>query len=107
MNEPNLHPDEARLRALLRETRTSPALPPRFEENVWRKIESASARERSATVPWLDAVVGWLLRPRLAFAVAAVLLVAGAGLGWNQGQETARDAAQARYVATVAPDVLH
>jgi hypothetical protein len=106
MNEPNLHPDETRLRALLREARTAPALPPRFGENVWRKIESASAPERSTAAPWLDVLAGWLMRPRLAFAVAAVLLLAGGGLGWNQGQQLARHEAQARYVAAVAPGVL-
>jgi hypothetical protein len=46
------------------------------------------------------------MRPRLAFAVAAVLLLAGGGLGWNQGQQLARHEAQARYVAAVAPGVL-
>ena len=106
MNKPNLPPDEARLSALLREARPASGLPPRFEENVWRKIERASAPERSATAPWLDALAGRLMRPRLAFAVAAVLLVAGSGLGWNKGQELARHEAQARYVAAVAPGVL-
>ena len=106
MNEPNLPPEDARLRALLRASRGAPDLPPRFQENVWRRIENAGAHEVPIATPWLDALAGWLMRPRLAFAVAAVLLLAGGGLGWNQGQQLARHEAQARYVAAVAPGVL-
>ena len=107
MNKPHLKTEEARLGAVLREARTTPSLPPRFQENVWRRIESAEARH----IPvgdrnWLDAVVGWLLRPRLALAVAAVLVLTGVGLGWSQGKQLARHDAQARYLAAVAPNSL-
>ncbi len=107
MNKQNLNPDEARLGALLCKARTTPSLPPSFHDNVWRRIESAEAR----TVPagdsnWLDALVGWLLRPRLAFAVATLLVLTGVGLGWSRGEQLARHDAQARYLAVVAPNSL-
>jgi hypothetical protein len=107
MNKPHLKTEEARLGAVLREARATPSLPPCFQENVWRRIEFTEARH----VPvgdrnWLDAVVGWLLRPRLALAVAAVLMLTGVGLGWSQGKQLARHDAQARYLAAVAPNLL-
>jgi len=103
----NLEPDQGRLGALLRESRAVPPMPPRFQENVWRRIESAAARH----VPvgdgnWFDAVATWLLRPRLAFAVAAVLMFAGIGFGWRSGEHLARQDAQSRYLAVVAPNSL-
>ena len=107
MNKPHLNPEEARLGALLRETRATPSLPPRFQENVWRRIESAEARTVSAgDRNWLDALVGWRLRPRLAIAVVAVLVLTGVGLGWTKGEQLARRDAQARYLAAVAPNSL-
>lgn len=85
-----------------------PALPPRFQENVWQRIQRAdqpaAARVRFS---WLETLATWILRPQLAFAVAAVLVVMGVGLGWNSGEQLARNEAQARYLATVAPNSLH
>lgn len=104
MKPNNLEPDDARLGALLRESRPSPSLPPRFQENVWRRIEQADAK---SAANWLDRLAGWLLRPRLAVAVAAVLVVTGLGLGWANGERLARNDAQARYLAAVAPNALH
>lgn len=107
MKPTHLKPDDARLGALLSESRTSPSLPPRFQENVWRRIESAEARNISLNDGnWLDAMVSWIFRPRLAFAVVAVLVLAGVGLGWNQGAQLARHDAQARYLAAIAPNSL-
>ena len=104
MKSNNLEPDDARLGTLLRESRPSPSLPPRFQENVWRRIEKADAK---SAANWLDALAGWLMRPRLAFAVAAVLVLTGLGLGWNNGERLARNDAQARYLSAVAPNALH
>ena len=106
MKSNNSEPDDARLGALLREARTTPTLQPRFQENVWRRIERG---EESQTTPvgWLDALATWILRPQLAFALAAVLMLMGVGLGWNSGERIARSEAQARYVAAVAPNALH
>jgi hypothetical protein len=107
MDKPNLNPDDAKLAALLRESRAAPSLPPRFQENVWRRIERANATERPAVgATWLDSLAVWILRPRLAFAFATVLLLTGLSLGWSQGQKLAQDDAQARYVAAVAPNLL-
>jgi hypothetical protein len=107
MNKENINPNEARLGALLRESRVSPALPPRFQEGVWRRIEEAAAPVKAVGgITWLDALAALVLRPRLALATAAVLIVAGALLGVRNGNQMAHQDAQARYLAVVAPNSL-
>lgn len=107
MTELNSNPQDAKLGSRLREARAAPALPPHFQENVWRRIESTEARTVSAgDSNWLDALVGWLLRPRLALAVATMLVLTGVGLGWSRGEQLARHDAQNRYLAVVAPNSL-
>jgi len=114
MNKENINPDpgsaeagDEKLGALLRESRVSPALPPRFQEGVWRRIEEADAPVKStAGIAWLDALVTLMLRPRLALATATVLIVAGALLGVRDGSQMAHQDAQARYLAAVAPHSL-
>ena len=100
----NLNSANAELGALLREARVSPALPPRFQENVWHRIENAEAPVKPAS--WLDTLADWILRPRLAIAATAALVLAGVLMGTVEGAQTARHAAQARYVASVAPNSL-
>lgn len=107
MNEPNPNPDDARLRALLREARETASLPARFQEGVWRKIELAEGHARnSMDAGWLDALAAWVLSPRWALGFAALLILGGILLGVQAGTEAARADAQARYLATVAPDLL-
>lgn len=108
MKPTNLEPDDARLGALLRESRAAPLLPPRFHEGVWRRIEDAEAPVAPAgNATWVDTVVAWVLRPRLAFAFAATLALAGVLAGVHVGNQVARQDAAARYLTTVAPNPLH
>ena len=98
---------DAKLGALLREARVSPALPPRFQEGVWRRIEEAAAPLKvTGGITWLEALVTLVLRPRFALATATVLIVAGALLGVRDGNQMAKQDAQARYLAVVAPNSL-
>ena len=106
MNEMNQDHDEARLRALLRESRSSPSLPPRFQESVWRRIESAEPDVSADKVPWLEVLLQRVLRPRLALATVAVMMLLGAWLGIREGVESARHANQARYLEAVAHSVM-
>jgi hypothetical protein len=113
MNKENINSDpgasDARLGAQLREAsrNAGPALPPRFQEGVWRRIEEAAAPVKvTGGVTWLDALVALVLRPRLALATATVLIVAGALLGVREGNQMAHQDAQARYLAVVAPNSL-
>lgn len=100
----NMNPEDTKLSALLRQTRPSPSLPPRFQENVWRRIEDAEVP--AASVSWLEALAGLVVRPRLAYATVAALLLVGMLLGVHEGTQAAKQDAQARYVASVAPNSL-
>jgi hypothetical protein len=107
MNKENINPDDAKLGVLLRASRTAPALPPRFQENVWRRIEDAEAPAPSAPgLSWLDALAALVLRPRFAYATVTTLVLAGVLLGTYQGAQTAKQNEQARYIALVAPNPL-
>jgi hypothetical protein len=107
MNKENINPDDARLSSLLRASRVAPALPPRFQENVWRRIEDAEAPVTSAPgLSWLDALAALVFRPRFAYATVAALMMVGALLGVHQGAQRAKQDAQAQYVAMVAPNAL-
>ena len=107
MKKENFNPADEKLGALLRESRTFPALPPRFQENVWRRIENAAAPVKSVeSITWLEALVALVLRPRFAYATVATLMLAGVLLGAYNGAQTARHYAEARYVASVAPNPL-
>lgn len=101
MKEINPHSDDAKLGALLRANRPSPPLPPRFQRNVWRRIEDAEAPVKADS--WLDALAALILRPRFAVAIAAALLLAGGVLGTLEGRQAARHEAQMNYLALVAP----
>ncbi len=108
MNKENNNLGDAKLGTLLREARVAPVLPPRFQEGVWRRIEEAEAPAQSnGGITWLDALAALVLRPRLALATAAALMVAGALLGVRDGNQMAHQDAQARYLAAVAPNSLH
>jgi len=101
MNEKNNLPDDARLSALLRESRAMPGLPPRFQQNVWRRIEDAEAPVKSAS--WADALVAMVLRPRFALATAAGLLGSGVFAGTAAGRHISEHDAEMNYLASVAP----
>jgi hypothetical protein len=100
----NMNPDDAKLSARLRESRVSPSLPPRFQENVWRRIEAGAVPAKAES--WLEALAALVLRPRFAYATVTALVLAGALLGAYQGAQLAKQDAQARYVAMVAPNAL-
>jgi hypothetical protein len=104
MNKENPNTGDARLGALLRASRPSPSLPPRFQEGVWRRIEDAAAPAKPES--WLDTLAALVLRPRFAFATVSALVLAGVLLGAYDGTRVARQDAQARYLAAVAPNPL-
>jgi hypothetical protein len=105
MKTENRESNKGPLRDLLRSARPAPPLPPRFEEGVWRRIENAEAPDDAPLRwAWLDGWAERLLRPRFALAgIAALLLVSGLA-GVLSGTEMAKQTAQARYLAAVAPN---
>jgi hypothetical protein len=99
-----INPDDAKLSALLRQSRSSPSLPPRFQENVWRRIEDSEAAMKPDT--WLDALAALVLRPRLAAITLAILVMAGALLGVREGSQMAQRDARSQYISAVTPIAL-
>jgi hypothetical protein len=107
-NEPADH--EEALRKVLKEWRTDGALPPRFQEGVWRRIEQVE-RAPAPVAPSAWAVIAhWigtmLPRPALAASYVAILLAIGATAGWAQAhQETRRvkNELGERYVRVLDP----
>lgn len=109
MKTDNSNENDASLRALLKEWKPEASLPPRFQEQVWRRIESAEATP-APTVTLAQLFGNWLAtklpRPALATAYLGVLLLIGASAGWSQArQETARVTGElsARYAQAVDP----
>ena len=95
------------VRKLLRQWRVDAALPPRFQEQVWKRIENA---ETKSTFGFVGTVQKWLettlTRPVLAGSYLAVFLVIGISAGCQQGQtksEQLKSQLQARYVQMVDP----
>ena len=107
-NEPG-NQDEA-LRKVLKEWRTDAALPPRFQEAVWRRVEHAKPAPAPTAPSVWTVIAHWMgtawPRPALAAAYVAVLLAVGVTTGWAQArQETARVKAELgeRYVRVLDP----
>ena len=106
MKKENSNPDDAKLSSLLRESRVAPAVPPRFQENVWRRIADDEDGKSADSPAWLGSLIARVLRPRLAFAALIALVLVGALFGMREGNELARHDSQARYLAAVAPNSL-
>jgi hypothetical protein len=98
--------DEA-LGRLLKEWRTETSLPPRFQEQVWRRIERAETPTPQSLRLLIAHFIGAVLpRPALAASYVAVLLVVGVTAGWAQAHQATthvRDELSQRYVRVLDP----
>jgi hypothetical protein len=101
MKENDQNFKDPQLNALLREARVSPGLPPRFRENVWRRIEHTEAPAKTGS--WIEALAGLILRPKFALTAASAILLAGLLVGTWDGRLAARHDAQMNYLASVVP----
>lgn len=103
MNTPNQDRADGKLSSLLHESRPTPGLPPRFQENVWRRIEHNN--HAAPALNWVEALAALIMKPRFAFATVCTLVVVGVLLGLLNGNAHARQDAQERYLAAVAMPV--
>ena len=90
MNKSEPIKKDEQLSKMLREWKVDASLPPRFQESVWRRIESTTAVGTAPSVWTVFAHwIGTLLpRPAMATAYVAVLLTVGATAGWAQAHQT-------------------
>ena len=102
----NMKSNDADLSRQLQEWRVTSPLPPRFREQVWKRIERAEAPAISIT----DAVRAWIdmafARPAFALAYVSVLLVTGLAVGLVQAYHKAAQwdhQLAMRYVQSVDP----
>ena len=105
---PNQDPEsDERLRAVLRSWVVDTALPPRFQEQVWRRIERADLQPASPFWAGFFRLVEVALpRPKVAFAYVSVLLTVGVTAGaWAAQVKTTHTQADLglRYVQSIDP----
>jgi len=109
MNTKPTNESDPVLSAVLREWKLSDSWPPRFQEQVWKRIERAEIPSVSSGSPWsllTDWINAMLPRPALALACAMILLLIGGAAGWAQARhETGHvgDQLEARYLRVVDP----
>ncbi len=103
MKNENQSENESALRTLLGRARPAPALPPRFQEGVWRRIAKTEA---PVELGWLDRLLVTFMRPRLALVGLAAMLLLSTVAGLMDGTASARQTAQARYLSAVAPNTV-
>jgi hypothetical protein len=104
MNSTNPNAEEPKLTTLLREAHPAPALPPRFQEGVWQRLERAEHLTKTAPpLGWLEQFLRSVLRPAYATAGLTAVMLAGTWLGIRDGDGQAYRAEQTRYVAAVSP----
>jgi len=97
---PDPTPD-AELRTLLRSAHPPQDLPPRFQEDVWRRLERD---ERPRPVSgWMASLLGILSRPAYASLGLALVMIVGVGQGLRDSKASSLRTAQARYHASVNP----
>ncbi len=87
MNQEIPGPDDDTLNRVLWEWKVETSLPPRFHEQVWRRIEHGEERESMGALLWRR-VSSAFARPRLAVSYVTVLLAAGLAAGYWQARVT-------------------
>jgi hypothetical protein len=106
--KPNQKPEnDERLRAVLHEWKVDVSLPPRFQEQVWRRISRTEAQAgpslRQLFARWVEATFS---RPALAVSYVTVLLFVGLTTGYVRAQDKSAQAEsqwRTLYVQSVDP----
>ncbi len=107
MKPNNQSENDKRLRATLREWNVDATLPPRFQEQVWKRIAREEANAQPAFWPkvirWIETTFS---RPALAFSYVAVLMVIGLTSGFVRAQDKSANAEthwRTAYVQSIDP----
>jgi hypothetical protein len=98
--------NDTELRALLQEWRVTAPLPPRFNEQVWKRIERADVISVSVVEIVREWLFAALARPKYALAYVTALLLLGSSVGLLQANQKAAHwerELQARYVQSIDP----
>ena len=102
----NMKNNRIELEGLLQEWRVTAPLPPRFSEQVWKRIERAAV----PSISTVDALRAWFAmafaKPAFAVAYVSVLIATGLLLGFFQANHRAAQwerQLEARYVQSIDP----
>lgn len=107
MKSNNSYKDDKSLHELLQQWKLEATLPPRFQEQVWQRIELAEEQKPQSGLAafshWVDIA---FRRPAFACVYMAALLFVGLGAGYWQAQDRMAQSQsewRARYVQSVDP----
>jgi hypothetical protein len=99
--------NDERLRTVLREWKVDVSLPPRFQEQVWRRVSRAEAQAgpslRQVLARWVETTFS---RPAMAVSYVTVLLFVGLTTGYLSALDKSAEAAsewRTLYVQSVDP----
>lgn len=96
---------------ILQEWQVDASLPPRFQEDVWRRIaRSEGSRENSWWKDFLLTCEAAFRRPALAVSYVAILLVIGLSVGIAQARHSSArldETLGTRYVQSIDPYQAH
>jgi len=98
--------NQTQLERALQEWRVTTPLPPRFSEQVWKRIERAQVPNISVVDAMRALFATAFARPAFAFAYVSALLVIGLTLGFVQASQKAAQwdrQLEARYVQSIDP----
>ncbi len=98
--------DESDLGRLLHEWKVEASLPPRFSEDVWRRVASEDIPAMNPLALWRQWIASLVSRPAFALSYTAILLSAGLLAGVWQAQATTQHASETlsvRYVQMLDP----
>lgn len=96
--------EEIRLREVLKRYYKMQDLPRGFTASVWKRIYSVTPAE---SLGWsLLNLFNLIIRPQTVFAILAVAVFAGLGIGYVSGKTAVKKSTQLRYVKYVIPDEL-
>ena len=98
--------DDGRLSRALREWKVEAPLPPRFDEQVWRRIERAAVPAANPFALLRSWIAQAIVRPSFALSYAVILLLAGMLVGFWQAHAVSQrtgETLSARYVRMVDP----
>jgi hypothetical protein len=107
MKSENPTPSDEALRQVLHQWQVGAHLPPRFQEQVWRRIEHSEAQAQApAWILLFHRLTAALARPSLAVSYVTLLLLAGLLAGYWQvriAKAHNDEALGSRYVQMVDP----
>jgi hypothetical protein len=98
--------NQTELQRALQEWQVTTPLPPRFREQVWKRIERAEVPGVSLAEALRGWLAAWFAQPAFAVAYVTVIIAAGLVLGFKQARDTTAKwdrQLETRYVQSIDP----